>query len=63
MITQITLSSLRKTHRIGSLRAHKHTRNVVERGIGQMKRRFHVLQFGRVEPSGQAFRDHFENTF
>ena len=24
-------------------RAHKHTQNVVERGIGQMKRRFHVL--------------------
>ena len=103
---------MRKTHRIGSLRAHKHTRNVVERGIGQMKRRFHVLhgeirltperastvitvcailhnlckrrnipqpddddddddddgdqhdnEFGRVEPSGLAFRDHFENTF
>ncbi|XP_053296371.1 putative nuclease HARBI1 isoform X2 [Pleuronectes platessa] len=98
--------------------AHKHTRNVVERGIGQMKRRFHVLhgeirltperastvitvcailhnlckrrnipqpdddddeedddpdddddgarqhdnEFGRVEPSGLAFRDHFVNT-
>ena len=24
-------------------RAHKHARNVVERGIGQMKRQFHVL--------------------
>ena len=92
------------------MRAHKHTRNVVERGIGQMKCRFHVLhgeirltperastvftvcailhnlckrrnipqpdddddvdddcdqhdnEFGRVEPSGLAFRDHFVNT-
>ncbi|KAK0147801.1 putative nuclease HARBI1 [Merluccius polli] len=25
------------------LKAHKNTRNVVERGIGQVKRRFHVL--------------------
>lgn len=25
------------------VRAHKRTRSVVERGIGQMKRRFHVL--------------------
>ena len=91
------------------VRAHKHTRNVVERGIGQMKRRFmsstakyaspqrerastvinvcailhnlckrrnipqpddddddgdqHDNEFGRVEPSGLAFRDYFENTF
>ena len=23
----------------------------------------HYKEFGRVEPSGPAFRDHFENTF
>ena len=86
---------------------HTNARNVVERGIGQMKRWFHVLhgeirltperastvitvcailhnlckrrnipqpdddddddgdqhdnEFGRVEPSGLAFRDHFVN--
>ncbi|KAK0141496.1 putative nuclease HARBI1 [Merluccius polli] len=35
-------SGLRRIH----VRAHKNTRNVVERGIGQMKRRFHVLHGG-----------------
>lgn len=33
-------------------RAHKHTRCVVERGIGQLKRRFHVLHGEiRVSPA------------
>ena len=33
-------------------RAHKRTRSIVERGIGQLKRRFHVLH-GEVRLSPQ----------
>ena len=40
---------------ITNLRAHKKTRNLVERGIGQWKRRFHVLHSEiRVTPPGKV---------
>ncbi|KAK0133056.1 Arachidonate 15-lipoxygenase B [Merluccius polli] len=40
------------------VRAHKNTRNVVERGIGQMKRRFHVLHAWRNTPQQGKYSDH-----
>ncbi|KAK0133930.1 hypothetical protein N1851_030516 [Merluccius polli] len=42
-LDSLSQSTTGSTVKVGYNIAHKNTRNLVERGIGQMKRRFHVL--------------------